>query len=227
MKLGNLFAFALTTLALNIALNSTLVTSAHAADFSSTILHHVEIQNQLKERHVAIVALDGKNEVLSVSIIDDVCGKYAADGIGSACLAMPVSIANFELPYTKTVDRCGAATFEASEDKRPVDGNFVTVRFVDNSTDTCQPAVAPVQVLNIDVVSPRGSQVRYFAANTTAQLVRDDRAIYEALNVEEVDLNPGIAGSRRTQKSVGGLTCTKSLTIVPRAKPSYSCSLAD
>jgi hypothetical protein len=49
-------------------------------------------------------------------------------------------------------------------------------------------------------------------------------AIYGALNVKEVALNPGIVGASRLQKSVGGATCIRSLIIYPGAKPTFECS---
>lgn len=51
------------------------------------------------------------------------------------------------------------------------------------------------------------------------------KAIYNALNVKEVNVNPGIAGSYRLQKKVGGLVCEKSAIVVPNARPEYICSL--
>ncbi|MBC7466347.1 MAG: hypothetical protein H7256_10175 [Bdellovibrio sp.] len=50
-------------------------------------------------------------------------------------------------------------------------------------------------------------------------------AIYEALNVEAVALNPGVAGVGHFRKTVGGLTCEKSTIIMPNAKPKYSCEI--
>ena len=47
--------------------------------------------------------------------------------------------------------------------------------------------------------------------------------IYKALKVKEVFMNPGIAGSSQVRKSIGGLTCDRSLVIYPGAVPSYSC----
>jgi hypothetical protein len=55
----------------------------------------------------------------------------------------------------------------------------------------------------------------------------DPSAIYGALKVKEKYLNPGIAGSSRTQKAVGGLACTKSVLIVRRAKVEYDCVIAE
>lgn len=50
-------------------------------------------------------------------------------------------------------------------------------------------------------------------------------AIYTALNVKEVAVNPGFAGVSRLVKSVGGLTCEKAVVVYPNAKPSYSCTI--
>lgn len=50
-------------------------------------------------------------------------------------------------------------------------------------------------------------------------------AIYKALKVKAVNLNPGLAGSSLYQKSVGGLSCTRTLIIVPGAKPTYECAI--
>lgn len=50
--------------------------------------------------------------------------------------------------------------------------------------------------------------------------------IYKALRAKQVNLNPGIAGLGRIQKSVGGLTCIASTLIVPNAQTSYSCEIS-
>lgn len=49
--------------------------------------------------------------------------------------------------------------------------------------------------------------------------------IYSALDVVEVDLNPGIVGASRTEKAVGGLSCIRELIIVPNAVPAFDCTL--
>lgn len=51
--------------------------------------------------------------------------------------------------------------------------------------------------------------------------------IYEALNVKEVQLNPGIVGASRTLKAVANLECTRSLVVVPNAVPNYECTVND
>ena len=51
-----------------------------------------------------------------------------------------------------------------------------------------------------------------------------DQAIYKALNVEEIDLNPGIAGVGRFGKIVGGLKCERSQIVVPNAQVNYDCA---
>lgn len=53
----------------------------------------------------------------------------------------------------------------------------------------------------------------------------DAAKIYKALNVKEVNLNPGIAGSSRTEKAIGGLSCIRSLLIAPGSKPSFACTV--
>lgn len=228
MKLKSMFALA--ALAFTFT-TTTLPAKAFAAQETAAILGHVEVQGQLEARYVAMVALDTKAETLKATILDDICGSFATLRIGHHCMAMPARVDDFELPYTKTVDGCGVITYEARRDLRPADGHLVEMTYTDYSKSDCEMNVPGLQVLKIDVESLRGNPVKYYAINTAGAVAdptkRDDAAIYNALNVEEVDLNPGIAGSRRTQKSIGGLTCTKSLTIVPRAKPSYSCSLAN
>ena len=51
--------------------------------------------------------------------------------------------------------------------------------------------------------------------------------IYGALNVDEVDVNPGVAGRRRSEKSVGGLTCSKELSaaITLKSKIIFACEI--
>jgi hypothetical protein len=50
-------------------------------------------------------------------------------------------------------------------------------------------------------------------------------AIYEALNVEAVHLNPGFAGIFRGLKSVGGLECVKTILQSSPKQPTYRCQL--
>lgn len=52
-------------------------------------------------------------------------------------------------------------------------------------------------------------------------------AIYKAMKVKETLLNPGIAGSSRTLKQAGGLSCYRSLLIFPNAKPTFSCEISE
>ncbi len=55
----------------------------------------------------------------------------------------------------------------------------------------------------------------------------DHEAIYNALKVKEVATNPGIAGSSKMEKSVGGLTCDKSRVVYPGAPVSYACVMTE
>ncbi len=49
--------------------------------------------------------------------------------------------------------------------------------------------------------------------------------IYEALTVKPKHLNPGIAGSYRLGKLVGGLECVKSGVVYHSDEPEYTCTL--
>ena len=51
--------------------------------------------------------------------------------------------------------------------------------------------------------------------------------IYNALKIKEVRLNPGIIGVGRFEKSVGGLSCVRSVVVVPNAVPTYECTMID
>lgn len=51
--------------------------------------------------------------------------------------------------------------------------------------------------------------------------------IYKALKVKEVILNPGQLGSTQYGKSVGGLSCSRSIVVVPNAVPTYFCTIQD
>jgi hypothetical protein len=51
------------------------------------------------------------------------------------------------------------------------------------------------------------------------------KKIYNALKIEGVYLNPGIAGVSRKQKSVGGLTCIRAVVVYPNAVPTFTCEL--
>ncbi len=52
-------------------------------------------------------------------------------------------------------------------------------------------------------------------------------AIYKALKVKAVNLNPGIVGVGRFQKSVGGLVCLREQIVVPNAKPTFECQIQE
>lgn len=60
---------------------------------------------------------------------------------------------------------------------------------------------------------------------TSATFGYSPKDIYESLDVPEFHLNPGIAGISRIEKSVGGLTCIKSRTIIPSSEVTYECEL--
>lgn len=51
------------------------------------------------------------------------------------------------------------------------------------------------------------------------------QAIYKALKVQEVFVNPGIVGSRKSVKSIGGLNCTREEAIVLNPIPTYYCEI--
>jgi len=51
------------------------------------------------------------------------------------------------------------------------------------------------------------------------------QSIYEALDVEAIQVNPGINGVYRLEKGVGGLYCAKSKVVSPNAEDEYFCDL--
>ncbi len=59
------------------------------------------------------------------------------------------------------------------------------------------------------------------------QANEDFEKLYKALRAKEVNLNPGIAGSSRIEKAVGGLSCIRSMIVVPNATPSYECTISE
>lgn len=73
--------------------------------------------------------------------------------------------------------------------------------------------------------------MKYFFLFLTTLLVSNStfayspKDIYESLDVPEFHLNPGIAGISRIEKSVGGLTCIKSRTLIPSSEVTYECDL--
>lgn len=92
-----------------------------------------------------------------------------------------------------------------------VGGPVTKVKSVGGLTCSSSKAVIP---LAKEVFS---CMVTENAENVNAQ------AIYEALKVKEVALNPGIGGSYRVSKSVGGLVCIKSKAVVPDAQEEFTC----
>ncbi len=54
-----------------------------------------------------------------------------------------------------------------------------------------------------------------------------DKEIYNALEVQAVDLTPGMAGAYKFEKKVGGLSCIKTGVVYPGAEASYTCSLGN
>lgn len=53
--------------------------------------------------------------------------------------------------------------------------------------------------------------------------LKNNEAIYNALNVKPVALNPGIAGVGRGVKKVGGIACLREQLIVLGASPTFTC----
>lgn len=210
-----------------LAVCSTLIATASFAAEKQTILHNVLIDGVQENHHVAIVGIDDAKKVISVDIVNDICGAYSPT-IGFKCMAMPAPVASVELPY-KTRTSAGSVYYRAKKDYRPVDGALYELTYVDHSLRTAEDVQLDKPILTLKIESLRGSKHEYTAYQLPAMPVQPklegDEAIYEALNVPAVEVNPGIAGSSRLRKSVGGLVCEKSLTVVPGAVAHYDCSL--
>ncbi len=50
--------------------------------------------------------------------------------------------------------------------------------------------------------------------------------VYQALNVKEVQLNPGMVGSSHFIKDVGGLSCERSSAVVMHPVTTYTCKVS-
>lgn len=199
---------------------------AHGAT-TSHVLNHVEMNGSLESSFVALVETNSRTKKIKVSIVNDICGQYSSGG-GPRCMAASALVRSFELPFTDSRDACNSKVYQARRDLRPANGELTEISLTDSTQRTCDDLVMElpgIYVLTVNVDSLRGNPVRFLAYDK-AQPSRDDGAIYESLNVEEEVLNPGITGSSRTRKSVGGLVCEKSTIVVPGSMPSYSCSLA-
>ena len=200
-------------------------------NFKNLTLSNVKINDDLNERLVVQVELAYLTNTMKLNIFDDRCGSLLPDEPNAIrCKAMAVLVESIETPFTMIQDGCGTVTYQVVDDRRPVDGNLTEMNFVDHSNRVCENNVPNLYVLDAKITSARGGKVRTYAAAGNNELspvrpLQDDEAIYKALNVEEVDLNPGIVGAFRRQKSVGGLVCIASAVVVPNAKTSYSCTL--
>lgn len=64
-----------------------------------------------------------------------------------------------------------------------------------------------------------------FLVVTSTLWAYDGEAIYNALDVPEMNMSENLLGASITEKSVGDLSCVKTLVIVPDATPSYECQL--
>ena len=65
-----------------------------------------------------------------------------------------------------------------------------------------------------------------FAVPAHATAPNEFDKIYKALDVKPKDVTGGRLGAVTMEKSVGGLVCTESHPVVPKPKPSYTCTLA-
>jgi hypothetical protein len=192
---------------------------------ASHVLNHVEMNGSLEPSFVAFVDTNSRTKKIKVTIVNDICGQYSGSG-GPRCMAASALVSSFELPYKVSTDVCNSKIYEARQDLRPAGGMLTEISLTDSTLRTCEDMLLGLHVLTVNVDSLSGNPVRFLAYDK-AQPSRDDGAIYEALNVEEEVLNPGIAGASKTRKSVGGLVCEKSTLVVPGSLPTYSCSLAN
>lgn len=204
---------------------STFSSSAFATAVSTRVLlDQVELNGVVQRKYVAVVKPNLRTKKLNVEIINDICGSLSSANPGRIrCMATPITVAKYELPYSRS-ESCGSKIYIAREDKRMVDGALIEITYKDHSRRMCTDLVANLKELSVKVETLRGTPFEYTAYNGKA-LLEGHAAIYEALIVEEEVLNPGIAGSSRTRKSVGGLVCEKSSVLVPGAQPHYSCVL--
>lgn len=203
---------------------SSAFSSAAVASSTRMILDRVEMNGMVQPKYRAVVTPNLRTKMLNVEIINDICGSLFSPTPGRfRCMAAPVTIAQYELAYTKS-ESCGSKIYTAREDKLMVDGALIEITYKDHSQRQCTDLVANLKELSIKVETLRGTPVEYTAYNSKS-LLEGHAAIYESLNVDEEVLNPGIAGSSRKRKSVGGLVCEKSLVMVPGQQPHYSCVL--
>lgn len=192
-------------------------------------LTHVEIDGKLEARYVAFATIDETTQTISLRVINDMCGQYDTTTAGQVkCMAMGSTEIEMKVPYTVQEDGCGSKVYSGYDDKRPVDGISEEIEITDNSKRVCENVIAGLQVVKATRLFPRGgSQKIYAFGNEPVRILvaSGDEAIYNSLNVQEVALNPGIAGVGRFSKTVGRLTCLKEILIVPPFSPKYRCSL--
>ena len=190
-------------------------------------------------RDVTFANVDDAAKTLKLRVLSDMCGQYDPSTKGLVhCMAMP--ILSLTVPYTEKMDSCRSSVLVGADDHRPSDGNNDAISLTDYSTSVCENVIANIFEVTATSTTARGNKTTTVTASgspashatgtvpapaPSPSQKADDRAIYNALNVSEVALNPGIAGLGRFSKTVGRLVCLKETLIVAKAKTNYSCSL--
>ena len=188
-------------------------------------LDNVTVDDKSEDKYYVSTVINFSTQEMTVKILNDICKPLSLNA--PSCKAAPILVESFTAPYSARPDGCGSIEYKAVIDYRPVDGLRHEAVLLDHSKRICDDVRLGNFEITISETFPRGG-VQVTKAHGSPQVymsANNDEAIYKALNVKEVALNPGIVGASHLQKSVGGLVCTKSTVIYPNAQPTYSCAL--
>jgi len=139
---------------------SLLIGASVFAQTQPSILENVQLNGEQTE-YTALVTVNQEEAFIQVEIVNDICGSLKpADGM-MHCLAMPVSIRALEVPLQKSEKSCGSEIFSGKEDRRPVDGNYVSIQVVDHSKRMCMDMQPSSVIVKAVVKSARGGSDTY------------------------------------------------------------------
>lgn len=137
MKLLAISAFSLTAI-LAAAFVSPISEARSIRAYESHNLSTVMINGE-KTDYAGRVTINYAEQKIHVELGKDICGHYSDAATGTIrCMAMPIPVAEFEVPLQKRENSCGSAVYSGSEDKTPVDGLRTSIVVMNHAGRMCE-----------------------------------------------------------------------------------------
>lgn len=119
--------------------------------------------NGEKTDYAGRVTINYVESKIHVELGKDICGHYSDAAPGTIrCMAMPIPVAEFEVPLQKRESSCGSTVLSGIEDLRRVDGNRTEIVAMNHAGRMCEDYRPYGIEVHVKTVSLRGEEKTYF-----------------------------------------------------------------